>query len=90
MNLLVLSYGWVYIVGDAEFSHSWYDMYAIVLKASHKENYPNQYVVVPLKVDSILCTGTWFLGYMDCELNKIPIVILAKVSDLNVTRTKPL
>ena len=68
MNLLVLFCGWVYVAGDAEFSHSWFDMYAIVSKVSHKGSYPNQYVVVPLKVDSILRTGTRFLGYMDCEL----------------------
>ena len=65
---LILWCGWVYVVGDAEVSHSWFDMYAIVLKVSHKGSYPNQYVVVPLKVDSILRTGTWFLGYMDCGL----------------------
>ena len=51
-----------------EFFHSWFDIYVIVSKVSHKGSYPNQYVVVPLKVDSILCTGTWFLGYMDCGL----------------------
>ena len=50
------------------FSHSRVGKYAIVSKVLHKGNYPNQYVVVPLKVDGILCTGTWFLRFMDCEL----------------------
>ena len=68
MDLLVLFCGWVYVVGNAEFSHSWFDIYVIVSKVSHKGSCPNQYVVVLLKVDSILCTGTRFLGYMDCEL----------------------
>ena len=68
MNLLILWCGWVYVVGDVEFSHSCVDKYAIVSKASHKENYPSRYVVAPLIVDGILRTGTRFLGYMDCGL----------------------
>ena len=68
LHLVVLFCGWVYVVGAAEFSHSWFDINAIALKVSHEGNCPNQYVVVPLKVDSILHTGTRFLGCMGCEL----------------------